>query len=76
MSQVIISLSDSLAAQVDERAKAVGFSSKEEYLLDLIQSDCDVVEFESKLEGRLTGPFAALESDWKERVRNGAKNRG
>src|SRR6185503_11025629 len=76
MSQLTISLSDSLAAQMDERARAAGFASKEDYLLDLIQSDCEQVELESKLEERLNGPFAPLESDWKERVRQAAKNRG
>ena len=76
MSQVTVSLSDSLAAEVEERSKAAGFSSKEDYLLDLIQSDCELVQFEAELERRLEGPFAPLESDWKERARGTAKHRG
>ena len=61
---------------MESRARAAGFGSKEEYLLALIQADCDRAELEPVLEARLDGPFEPLESDWKQRVRDAAQRRG
>jgi hypothetical protein len=76
MSQVAISLPEILDAEVQKRAKAAGFSSKQDYLLEIVRTHCEQAELESLLESRLDGPFAPLESNWKERVRNAAKQRG
>jgi hypothetical protein len=39
----------------------------------LVRADCEQAEVESVLVEHCDGPFAPLESDWKERVRNPAK---
>ena len=75
MSNVTVSLPDALDAQIENRFRAGGFRSKEEYLLALARADCEQSEFEMVLEERFKGPFAPLEPDWKERVRNAAKDR-
>lgn len=75
MSIVTVSLPDTLDAQIENRFKAGGFHSKEEYLLALARADCEQPELEMVLEERFKGPFAALEPDWKERVRKAAKDR-
>ena len=75
MSVVTVSLPDALNAQIESRFKAGGYRSKEEYLLALARADCEQSEFEMVLEERFKGPFAPLEPDWKERVRNAAKDR-
>jgi hypothetical protein len=67
-------LPDALDAQLESRSKASGFHSKEEYLLALVRADCEQAEMESVLQERWDGPFAQLEPDWKERVRNSAKH--
>jgi hypothetical protein len=46
------------------------------YLLSLVESDCTAGELERVLSERMDGPFAALEPDWKKRVRNIAARRG
>ena len=76
MTQVVISLPDGLNAELERRAKSGGFVSKEEYLLDLVRIHCEQAELESVLESRLEGPFAPLEADWKQRVRDAAHRRG
>jgi metal-responsive CopG/Arc/MetJ family transcriptional regulator len=76
MTQVMISLPEALNAQVESRAKAGGFASKEEYLLDLVRSHCEQAELESVLESRVDGPFSPLEADWKQKVRDAAQRRG
>lgn len=76
MSKLTISLPDAINATMESRAKAAGFHSKEEYLLALVQADCERAELEPVLEARLEGPFEPLESDWKERVRDAAERRG
>jgi len=75
MSKVTISLPDAVNATVESRAIAAGFRSKEEYLLALVQADCERAELEPVLEARLDGPFEALEVDWKQRVRGAAQRR-
>jgi Arc/MetJ-type ribon-helix-helix transcriptional regulator len=75
MSNVTVSLPDALDAQIEHRFRAGGFRSKEEYLLALARADCEQSELEMVLEERSKGPFAPLEADWKERVRQAAKNR-
>ena len=72
MSTVTLALPDPLDAALTERMKASGASSKEEYLLQLIESDCAASELEQVLEERLAGPFAPFEKDWKDRVRRAA----
>nr|MBA2430537.1 ribbon-helix-helix protein, CopG family [Chthoniobacterales bacterium] len=47
MSVVTISLSDSIAATLESRARAAGFPSKEDYLLALVRADCEQTELES-----------------------------
>ena len=76
MSEVTISLPATLNATLETRANAAGFRSKEEYLLALVQADCERAELEPVLEARLEGPFEPLEADWKQRVRAAAQNRG
>jgi hypothetical protein len=72
MSTLTIELPDPLDAALTERLKASGASSKEEYLLGLVESDCAVGELERVLAERMAGPFETLEPDWKERVRSAA----
>lgn len=76
MSKLTISLSDAINATMESRARAAGFLSKEEYLLALVQADCDRAELEPVLGARLDGPFELLESDWKQRGRDAAQRRG
>ncbi len=76
MSVVTLSLSDSIAATLQSRAEAAGLSSTEEYLLALVRADCEEAELESLLETRLDGPFASLETEWKQEVRAAAERRG
>ena len=75
MSTVTGSLPDALDAQIENRFKAGGFRSKEEYLLALARADCEQTELEMVLEERCKGPFLPLELDWKERVRKAAQDR-
>jgi hypothetical protein len=76
MSEVTISLSDDLNATLETRANAAGFRSTQDYLLALVQADCERAELEPVLEARLNGPFEPLEADWKQRVRDAAQRRG
>jgi hypothetical protein len=76
MSEVTISLSDELNATLETRANAAGFASKQEYLLALVQADCERAQLEPVLEARLNGSFEPLEADWKQRVRDAAQRRG
>jgi hypothetical protein len=76
MSEVTISLPAGLNAMLETRANSAGFHSKEEYLLALVQADCERAELEPVLEARMEGPFGPLETDWKQRVREAAQNRG
>ena len=76
MSKVTISLPDAINATMESRANAAGFRSKEEYLLALVQADCERAELEPVLDARLDGPFEPLEADWKQRVRDEAQRRG
>jgi Arc/MetJ-type ribon-helix-helix transcriptional regulator len=76
MSKITISLPDAINATMESRANAAGFRSKEEYLLALVQADCERAELEPVLEARLDGPFEPLESDWQQRVRDAAQRRG
>jgi hypothetical protein len=75
MSTLTIDLPDALDAVIEERLKNSGARSKEEYLLGLVESDCAAGEMEQVLAGRIAGPFAPLEPDWKERVRKAAEGR-
>ena len=76
MSDVTISLPDAINAAIENRASAAGFSSKEEYLLALVQADCERAEIEPVLEARVEGPVEPLEADWKQRIRDAAQRRG
>jgi Arc/MetJ-type ribon-helix-helix transcriptional regulator len=76
MSQVTISLPRALDTEVRKRVRGGGFRSKAAYLLDLVQADCERDRLESILEDRIDGPFAPLEADWKQRVRDAASSRG
>jgi hypothetical protein len=76
MSEVTISLPDAINAAMESRANNAGFRTKEEYLLALVQADCERAELEPPLEARLDGPFEPLEPDWKQRVRDAAQRRG
>lgn len=75
MSKVTIHLPERLDATLTERVKSSGARSKEEYLLSLVESDCAAGTLETILGERMAGPFAPLEPDWKERVRNAAAKR-
>jgi hypothetical protein len=61
MSRVTISLPAALDASLETRASAAGFRSKEDYLVALVQADCDRADLEAALEARLKGPFEPLE---------------
>ena len=63
MSNVTISLPDAIITTIESRANAMGFRSKEEYLLALVQADCERAEIEPVLEARVEGPFEPLEAD-------------
>jgi hypothetical protein len=76
VSTITISVPDPLDATLTERMNAVGASSKEQYLLSLVEADCAANELEQKLAERWDGPFAPLASDWKDQVRQAAAQRG
>jgi hypothetical protein len=76
VSQITITLPDPLDAEVERRARAAGFNSTQDYLLELVRVHCEESSLESVLETRMEGPFEPLEADWKARVRDGAKHRG
>jgi len=61
---------------IGDASECRGFRSKEDYLLALVQADCERAELEPVLEARLEGPFEPLEVDWKQRVREAAQDRG
>jgi len=69
MSRLTIHLPETLDAWLQEQVKRSGTLSKEEYLLNLVESARAAGELEQVLGERLDGPFEALEPDWKERVR-------
>jgi hypothetical protein len=69
MSTVTIHLPGPLEARLAERIKALGAKSPEEYLLNLVEYDCASETLEQVLAERMDGPFAPLESDWKNAVR-------
>jgi hypothetical protein len=69
---ITVDVPESLDASFTERVKASGAGSKAEYLLRLVESDCAAATLEGVLTERLSGPFAPLESDWKDRVRKTA----
>jgi hypothetical protein len=75
MSKLTIALPDNLDAMLDERAKASGAGSKEDYLVALVESDCAIGDLERVLVERLGGRFAPLEADWKDKVRKSASKR-
>jgi hypothetical protein len=75
MSSVTISAPDGLGAKIESRARAAGYSSKEDYLVDLVRADCEQAELDAVLESRVDGPSAPFENDWKERARNAARRR-
>jgi hypothetical protein len=75
MSTLTIHLPELLDATLAERVKASGARSKEEYLLSLVESDCEAGKLERVIAERMSGPFAPLEPDWKERVRSAAASR-
>ena len=66
----------SFRVSLETRTNAAGFHSKEDYLLALVQADCERAELEPTLETRLHGPFKPLEADWMQRVGDAARNRG
>jgi hypothetical protein len=76
VSSITISLPNSLAAEVQRRALAAGYQSKEDYLLEVVRAHCEQAELETVLESRLAGPFSPLEPNWKQRVRDASKRRG
>ena len=75
MSTVTITVPDPLEATLAERVKTSGAASMAEYLLRLVEIDCVSGELDGVLSSRLDGPFAPLETDWKERVRSVAAKR-
>ena len=75
MSTLTIHLPELLEATLAERVKTSGASSKEEYLLSLVESDCAAGTLERVLTERMAGPFAPLEPDWRDRVRSLAAGR-
>jgi len=75
MSTLKIALPDDLDLALEERVKASGARSKEEYLLALVESDCAASDLEHVLAERLGGHFAPLEADWKQLVRDNAAKR-
>jgi hypothetical protein len=75
MSSLTIPISDSLEAALDQRMKAAGFGSREQFVLFLLEAECSGDELEKVLGDRSEGPFELLEPDWKEKVRAAAQAR-
>lgn len=75
MCELTISLPDTLSVTLENRANAAGFRSKEDYLVALVQADCERVELDAILKERFNGPFAPLETNWKQQVREAARQR-
>ena len=76
MAQLMISVPDSLESLLHRRVAQAGFKSDEEYIVSLVQADCEAADLEAVLESRDAGPFAPLEADWKHKVRAAAQRRG
>jgi hypothetical protein len=75
VSVITIAVPGPLEASLIARMNAVGAHSKEEYLLGLLEADCAALELERTLAARLDGPFAPLNADWKDQVRQAAQSR-
>ena len=76
MTRLMISVPDSLESSLHRRVAQAGFQSDEEYIVSLVQADCEAADLEAVLESRDAGPFAPLEADWKHKVRAAAQRRG
>jgi hypothetical protein len=72
MSRITVAVPDPLDAALNERMKAVGAQSKEEYLLALVEADCAASELDQTLLDRSAGPFLPLPDDWMNQVRDAA----
>src|SRR5687768_7128326 len=75
MSSVTISVPEALLAKIETRARAAGYTSKEDYLWDLVRADSEQAERDAVLASRVDGPSAPLEHDWKQRVRDDMSKR-
>jgi hypothetical protein len=75
MAKLTINVPSPLEPVIAERVKALGAASAEDYLLGLLESDCEAGALERILKERMDGPFVPLESDWKDRVRRIAADR-
>jgi hypothetical protein len=73
MSTVTIALPDELEAALQRTMQVEGAESKEDYLLQLVAERCAQSELDRILQKRLKGPFTPFEADWKEKVRQRAR---
>lgn len=76
MTQLLISVPDSLEPSLHRRVAQAGFRSDEEYIVSLVKADCEAAELEAVLESRDAGPFIPVGPDFKERVIAAANRRG
>ena len=76
MAQLMISVPDSLESLLHRRVAQAGFKSDEEYIVSLVQADCEAADLEAVLESRDAGPFISVGPDFKEKVIAAAKRRG
>jgi hypothetical protein len=73
MSTVTIALTDELDAALRRTMEVDGAESKEDYLVQLVEERCAQAELDAILLKRLKGPFTPFEPDWKEKVRQRAR---
>jgi hypothetical protein len=75
MSTLTIALDDELETAFAQRVQAVGAASREDYLRQLVEDDCERGKIDAVLLERLKGPFVPFtpDEDWKERVRENAR---
>jgi hypothetical protein len=52
MTKLMISVPESLESSLHRRAVQAGFKSDEEYIVSLVQADCDAAELEALLQSR------------------------
>jgi hypothetical protein len=72
-----IALPEELETALAQRMHAAGASSREDYLLQLIEDHCALAAIEAVLLERIAGPFVEFTPDeaWKQRIREGAMKR-
>ena len=75
MTTITLAVPEPLESVLSERIKSLGASSKEEYLLKLVEADGRERTGENA-GGALGGPFVPLPVNWREQVRAAASDKG